>query len=576
MIQPGTLLQNRYRVSKQIGQGGMGAVYVATDERFSSTVAIKRTFFDDPNMSRAFEREAHLLNRLRHAALPKVSDHFTEEQGQFLIMEFIEGSDLAELMKARRGAFPLADVLRWADELLDALDYLHTQEPPVVHRDIKPQNLKLTPRGQIILLDFGLAKGASAQTLSGATASVFGYSPNFAPLEQMQGAGTDPRSDIYSLAATLYYLMTGLLPVDALARAAATVKSQPDPLRPAHLAHAQVPTSVSKVLRRAMSQNSALRHSTAAELREALRQAAGDAPQDAQRGQIVPRQGQPAPYDATVVESTVLSPAPQFDGAWRRAPSHSQLRPSPRYDSPRASTAGAHGEPRPEDSYTVPAQRVPARAGVSPLRIVGGLAAVLLVACIAAASYLLVRPSGAASGGPESKTETRSAAGVDPQSGAAEATRPTTDGQRETPNAARAADGATETTQTQDARDADASQADAARPATAITPGAWGASNTTTAASDAASAAPGPAGPTSGATGGSEGLVINNPAPATGSADDARRAEQQQQAAQQPAQSTPRRSNVYTTGTTVSRPPPPPPFDGRQPPPQHRPPPPRP
>src|ERR687893_2831197 len=108
MIGPGTLLQNRYRVTKQIGQGGMGAVYIATDERFSSTVAVKQTFFDDPTLSKAFEREAHLLNHLRHASLPKVSDHFTEDEGQFLVMEFIEGSDLSELLQKRGAAFPLS------------------------------------------------------------------------------------------------------------------------------------------------------------------------------------------------------------------------------------------------------------------------------------------------------------------------------------------------------------------------------------------------------------------------------------------------------------------------------------
>ncbi|HKQ53267.1 MAG TPA: serine/threonine-protein kinase, partial [Pyrinomonadaceae bacterium] len=151
MIQPGTLLQNRYRVAAQIGKGGMGEVYAATDERFQSKVAIKRTFFDDAEMSRAFKREARLLNHLRHPALPKVTDHFEEDGGQFLVMEFMEGSDLAELMKRRKVPFPLTDVLRWADQLLDALEYLHAQEPAVVHRDIKPPNIKLTPEGKVVL-----------------------------------------------------------------------------------------------------------------------------------------------------------------------------------------------------------------------------------------------------------------------------------------------------------------------------------------------------------------------------------------------------------------------------------------
>jgi serine/threonine protein kinase len=275
LIQPGAMLQNRYRVIEQIGHGGMGAVYVATDERFRSAVAIKQTLFDDPALSKAFEREAHLLNHLRHAALPKVSDHFVEAAGQFLVMEYIEGYDFAELLRQRNGAFPLAEVLAWADQLLDALEYLHSREPAVVHRDIKPQNVKWTPRGQIVLLDFGLAKGLPAQPSANAS-NVFGYTRNYAPLEQIQGMGADPRSDLYSLGATLYHLLTGMAPVDALARAAALAHHQPDPLRPAHLAHAQVPTEVGERLCRAMAQNPAHRPRTAAELRADLRRAANN------------------------------------------------------------------------------------------------------------------------------------------------------------------------------------------------------------------------------------------------------------------------------------------------------------
>src|ERR1051325_11149918 len=114
MIAPNTLLQNRYLVEKQIGQGGMGAVYVATDQRFGSTVALKETFFDDVNLRKAFEREARLLNHLRHPALPRVSDHFNEDDGQFLVMEFIPGADLAEMLRERKVPFPLLSVLDWA------------------------------------------------------------------------------------------------------------------------------------------------------------------------------------------------------------------------------------------------------------------------------------------------------------------------------------------------------------------------------------------------------------------------------------------------------------------------------
>jgi predicted Ser/Thr protein kinase len=275
MIAPGTVLQNRYAVERQIGAGGMGAVYVATDRRFGSTVALKETFFDDATLRKAFEREARLLNRLRHHALPRVSDHFEEADGQFLVMEYIPGEDLSQMLKARGGSgFPARQVLGWADQLLDALDYLHTQEPPVIHRDIKPQNLKLTARDQVVLLDFGLAKGTPLQTRVTNTASLFGYSFNYAPIEQMQGAGTDPRSDLYSLGATLYHLLTGTTPPDALTRATAVLDGDPDPLRPAGETAAHVPAEVSDVLSRAMALSAARRFASAEEMRAALREAA--------------------------------------------------------------------------------------------------------------------------------------------------------------------------------------------------------------------------------------------------------------------------------------------------------------
>src|SRR5436853_5043569 len=234
MLSPDTILQGRYRIIRQLGQGGMGAVYEAVDERLDTVVALKETFFVDEKLRKQFEREARLLARLHHQALPRVSDHFNEGDGQFLVMQFIAGEDLAEMQAQRNAPFPQAEVLRWADQLCDALDYLHTQDPQIIHRDIKPQNLKLTARGQIVLLDFGLAKGSAGQmSVVTTSASIFGYTPNYAPLEQVQGLGTDPRSDIYSLSATLYHLLTNVKPPDALSRAGAIVHGLPDPLAPA-------------------------------------------------------------------------------------------------------------------------------------------------------------------------------------------------------------------------------------------------------------------------------------------------------------------------------------------------------
>src|SRR5918911_1055753 len=271
MLTPETVLQSRYRIVRQLGQGGMGAVYEAVDQRLDTTVALKETLFADERLPKQFEREARLLARLHHPALPRVSDHFSEGDGQFLVMQYIPGDDLSEMMARKRGPFPPAQVLTWADQLLDALDYLHTQDPQIVHRDIKPQNLKLTSRGQIILLDFGLAKGQAGDISRVTTsASIFGYTPNYAPLEQIQGLGTDSRSDLYSLGATLYHLITGVKPPDALTRAAAIVNGQPDPLRPASEANPAVASDVDAVLGKSMAQNREQRYPTASEMRKAL------------------------------------------------------------------------------------------------------------------------------------------------------------------------------------------------------------------------------------------------------------------------------------------------------------------
>ncbi len=233
-LAPDTILQSRYRIVRKLGEGGMGSVYLAIDGRFDNEVAIKETHFTDEALRKQFEREARLLNKLRHPAMTRVIDHFTEGDGQFLVMDYVEGDDLSDMLEKRGGAFASEEVLQWADQLLDALNYLHKQNPPVIHRDIKPQNLKLSHSGQIILLDFGLAKGFAGQisrvTTSG---SIFGYTPNYAPLEQVHGTGTDPRSDLYSLAATMYKLLTNFTPSDVSTRASAVIGGRADTLRPA-------------------------------------------------------------------------------------------------------------------------------------------------------------------------------------------------------------------------------------------------------------------------------------------------------------------------------------------------------
>src|ERR1700741_4419492 len=308
MLTPETVLQSRYRIVRQLGQGGMGAVYEAVDQRLDTTVALKETLFAEERLRKQFEREARLLARLHHPALPRVSDHFSEDDGQFLVMQFIPGDDLSEMMTHKRSPFPANQVLTWADQLLDALDYLHTQDPQIVHRDIKPQNLKLTSRGQIILLDFGLAKGQAGDISRVTTAaSIFGYTPNYAPLEQIQGLGTDSRSDLYALGATLYHLITGVKPPDALTRAAAIVNGQPDPLLKASEVNAAVAPELDHVLAKAMAQNREQRYATADDMRKALH-GTEQASTVVERGEAQTVLFPPPPTTVAVPTQTVATP----------------------------------------------------------------------------------------------------------------------------------------------------------------------------------------------------------------------------------------------------------------------------
>ncbi len=218
-LDPGAVLQNRYRILSLLKQGGMGRVYLAEDQRFRSQVAVKDALFTKENFRRAFAHEAGLLHRLHHQALPHVTDHFTEGEGEYLVMQFFPGKDLEELLaekKQKTGeAFAVERVLGWTDQLLDALEYLHAHQP----------------------------------------------------------TGTDPRSDLYALAATIYRLVTASFPPDAMMRAAATIEGRADPLQPANKLNDQVPEAVAAVLMRAMAQLPAERLATATEMRQALRAA---------------------------------------------------------------------------------------------------------------------------------------------------------------------------------------------------------------------------------------------------------------------------------------------------------------
>jgi len=214
-LQSETILHNRYRVIEKLGQGGMGAVYLAWDQTLDTKVAIKSNFNPASESVDQFLKEARLLAALRHQNLPRVIDYFVIDKEQFLVMDYIPGEDLGKRLKVE-GAQKLADVLRWSAQLSSALTYLHSQNPPVIHRDIKPANIKLTPDGEAILVDFGIAKAdtAQAQTATGAA----GYTPGYAPPEQYGQGHTGPFSDQFSLAATIYALLTQAKPADSIQR----------------------------------------------------------------------------------------------------------------------------------------------------------------------------------------------------------------------------------------------------------------------------------------------------------------------------------------------------------------------
>lgn len=233
VLQNGVLLQDRYRIDGLLGKGGMGAVYRGTDTRLGVTVAIKQNLFDeepspesiletrapkpptDPRRDQ-FEREARLLASLKHQGLPKVTDYFfIPGEGQYLVMDFIDGQDLGQVVR-QVGPLREEQAVGFILEICGVLEYLHLQKPPVIHRDIKPANIRITPAGQVVLVDFGVAKlGTGEHTMFGARA----VTPGFSPLEQFGGdRPTDERSDIYSLAATLFALLSGKPPPSATER----------------------------------------------------------------------------------------------------------------------------------------------------------------------------------------------------------------------------------------------------------------------------------------------------------------------------------------------------------------------
>ena len=229
--QADTILRNRYKLTNIVGHGGMGNVYRAEDLRLPGRLCAIKEIQPDPNdtvdvwaqAQTQFLKEASILAQLDHPNLPKVSDFFTENERDYLVMDYVPGQDLKQILEASRHngrSLTEAQVLEWAEQIMDALAYLHRQPTPVLHRDIKPANIKLTPDGRIKLVDFGLVKLMLPDDNRTITVVQGRGTALYTPLEQYGGDGghTDDRTDIYALGATLYHLLTDFPPPDAKAR----------------------------------------------------------------------------------------------------------------------------------------------------------------------------------------------------------------------------------------------------------------------------------------------------------------------------------------------------------------------
>ncbi len=241
----------------------MGSIYHAMDENLGVEVAVKENLYTTEEYARQFRLEAVILAKLRHPNLPRVTDHFViSGKGQYLVMDYIEGEDLRQRME-REGAISEEEAILVGAAMCDALAYLHTRNPSILHRDIKPSNIKITPDGHVFLVDFGLAKEVKGSQLT--TTGARAMTPGYSPPEQYGTTRTDTRTDIYSLAATLYAALTGIIPEDGLARAMDSVE-----LTPVRKRNPGVSPRLANVIEKAMDTKAENRFQTAEEFKQAL------------------------------------------------------------------------------------------------------------------------------------------------------------------------------------------------------------------------------------------------------------------------------------------------------------------
>lgn len=303
---PLSILADRYVILEKIAQGGMGAIYKAHDKRLNDkAVAVKEMSesaiapSERQRVLESFQREAELLARLEHPNLVRVTDRFQDEERHYMVMEFIEGQTLQKMLKGRNEPFPEEQVLGWADQLCDVLSYLHSQNPKIIYRDVKPANVMVIDgTDQTKLIDFGIARfykpGQRRDTIEFGT-------DGYAPPEQYGKAQTDERSDVYALGAMLHQLLTLREPI-----------TSPFHFPPVRSLSPKVSRRVEAAIMQAVEANKRKRHQSMEEMRMAL---LGDStprrarPPTARKGQKRQKPAKPAPIPPHVPGKLVPTPA---------------------------------------------------------------------------------------------------------------------------------------------------------------------------------------------------------------------------------------------------------------------------
>ncbi len=271
-LKPGLILHENYEIKRLIKSGGMGAVYEALDKKSDTLCAVKEmlgqsceALNNNQYMIDSFKREARILRSLHHSNIPVVRDYFIDDNRYYLVMDYIEGKDLDAVLHGYEGrGVPEELVIKWAIEILHALEYLHSQDPPVIYRDMKPENIMLQSSDEkVMLIDFGLAR--TINPLSQDTMTSVG-TPAYAPKELFQGQ-PQVRTDIYSLGATMHCLLTGVIPLI------------PFDFSPVRELNSNVSEGLEAIVMKALSMELRDRYGRAKEMREAIENLSGQSPE---------------------------------------------------------------------------------------------------------------------------------------------------------------------------------------------------------------------------------------------------------------------------------------------------------